>query len=56
MARDKSRETVLNFDSVLRIETHICVPKMGDLIILILEELIVLDILPIKGLRRCIMI
>ncbi|XP_069145629.1 uncharacterized protein [Solanum lycopersicum] len=36
--REKTKEVVLDFDGVLRIEGRICVPKMGDLIRLILEE------------------
>lgn len=37
MNRGKTKEAVLDADGVLRIEGWICVPKLGDLIRLILE-------------------
>ncbi|XP_055822061.1 uncharacterized protein LOC129890551 [Solanum dulcamara] len=36
--RGEAREAVLDSEGVLRIGIHICVPKVGDLVRLILEE------------------
>lgn len=38
MTKGKAKEAILDIDGVLRIGSQICVPKVGDLIKLILED------------------